>query len=208
MTIMFSAIVSLTLTPMMASRFLSSEKKEHGRIYKFVESIFDGMLKFYERTLDLALRFRFITLLVFLGVLASTVGLFVMIPKGFFPNQDTGIIIGITDAAQDVSFGAMERLQKQVNDVVLQDSAVAGITSSLGAGSGGQTANNGRMYIQLKPFDQRSETASQVIARLSQKMQHVEGIRLFMQPAQDVSVGGRLSRTQYQYTISDPDGDE
>src|SRR5439155_59947 len=126
------------------------------------ESLFDGMLKFYERTLDLALRFRFITLLVFLGVLASTVGLFVMIPKGFFPNQDTGIIIGITDAAQDVSFGAMERLQKQVNDVVLQDPAVAGITSSVGAGSGGQTANNGRMYIQLKPFDQRSETARQV----------------------------------------------
>ncbi|MBV8915901.1 MAG: efflux RND transporter permease subunit, partial [Acetobacteraceae bacterium] len=208
-TIAVSAIVSLTLTPMMASRFLTGEKeKKHGRVYRFVEGLFDGMLGFYRRTLDVALRFRFITLLVFLGVVAGTAGLFMVIPKGFFPSQDTGIIIAITDAAQDISFEAMERLQKQVNDVVLHDPAVAGLTSAVGAGTGGQTANNGRMYIQLKPFDQRSETASQVIVRLSQKMQSVEGIRLFMQPAQDVSVGGRLSRTQYQYTLSDPDGDE
>ena len=207
-TIAVSAMVSLTLTPMMASRFLSSETHEHGRLYKAVEAVFDAMLRFYERTLDVALRFQFVTLMVFFATVASTVGLFVIIPKGFFPVQDTGIIIGITDAAQDVSFQGMQRLQQRVNELVGQDPAVAGVTSSVGAGSGGQTANNGRLYISLKPWSERKENASQVVARLSQKMQGVEGIRLFMQPAQDVSVGGRLSRTQYQYTLSDPDGDE
>ena len=207
-TIVMSAVVSLTLTPMMASRFLTSETKEHGWLYKLVERGFDAMLGFYERTLDIALKFRLITLGVFFATVAVTVGLFIIIPKGFFPTQDTGIIIGITDAAQDVSFEAMERLQRRVNEVVKADPAVASITASVGAGGGGQTANNGRMYITLKPWSERNDTATQVIARLSQKMQAVEGIRLFMQPAQDVSVGGRLSRTQYQYTLSDPDGDE
>ena len=207
-TIAVSAMVSLTLTPMMASRFLSSERHGHGRAYKAVEAMFDAMLRFYERTLDVALRFQFITLMVFLLTVAATVGLFIVIPKGFFPVQDTGIIIGITDAAQDVSFQGMKRLQQRVNELVGQDPAVAGVTSSVGAGAGGQTANNGRLYISLKPWGERSETASQVVARLSKKMQGVEGVRLFMQPAQDVSVGGRLSRTQYQYTLSDPDGNE
>ena len=207
-TIAVSAMVSLTLTPMMASRFLSSERHGHGRVYKAVEAVFDAMLRFYERTLDVALRFQFITLMVFLLTVAATVGLFIVIPKGFFPVQDTGIIIGITDAAQDVSFQGMKRPQQRVNELVGQDPAVAGVTSSVGAGAGGQTANNGRLYISLKPWGERSETASQVVARLSKKMQGVEGVRLFMQPAQDVSVGGRLSRTQYQYTLSDPDGNE
>jgi len=207
-TIAVSAMVSLTLTPMMASRFLKSETKEHGKLYKLVERGFDALLRFYERTLDLALKFRLITLGVFVATVATTVTLFVIIPKGFFPSQDTGIIIGITDAAQDVSFEAMERLQRKVNEVVKADPAVASLTASVGAGGGGQTANNGRMYISLKPWSERDENAGQVIARLTQKMQAVEGIRLFMQPAQDVSVGGRLSRTQYQYTLSDPDGDE
>jgi len=207
-TIAVSAMVSLTLTPMMASRFLSSEHREHGRLYKAVEAVFDAMLRFYERTLDVALRFQFVTLLVFFATVATTVGLFIIIPKGFFPVQDTGIIIGITDAAQDISFQGMQRLQQKVNELVGQDPAVAGVTSAVGAGAGGQTANNGRLYISLKPWNERNENASQVVARLSQKMQGVEGIRLFMQPAQDVSVGGRLSRTQYQYTLSDPDGDE
>ena len=207
-TIAVSALVSLTLTPMMASRFLSSEQKQHGRVYKFVERGFDAMLAFYQRTLDVALRFRFVTLLVFFATVATTIGLFFVIPKGFFPTQDTGIIIGITDAAQDVSFAAMQRLQRQVNDMVMHDPAVASLTANVGAGGGGQTANNGRMYISLKPWSERKDNATQVIARLGQKMQAIEGIRLFMQPAQDVSVGGRLSRTQYQYTLSDPDGDE
>ena len=207
-TIAVSALVSLTLTPMMASRFLSSERREHGRAYKVVERGFDAILGFYERTLDVALKFRFVTLMVFVATVAATAGLFVVIPKGFFPTQDTGIIIGITDAAQDVSFEGMRDLQQRVNALVLKDPAVEHITSSVGAGSGGQTANNGRMYISLKSWDDRKDTATQVIARLSREMQKVEGIRLFMQPAQDVSVGGRLSRTQYQYTLSDPDGDE
>ena len=208
-TIVASAVVSLTLTPMMASRFLVSEHgREHGRIYKFVEAMFDGLVGFYERTLDIALKFRFITLMAFFGVVAATAFLFVIIPKGFFPAQDTGIVIGVTDAAQDVSFAAMKKLQQKVNKFVLDDPAVAGLTSSVGAGAGGQTQNNGRMYIQLKPWSERSDTASQVITRLREKAQDLEGIRLFMQPAQDISVGGRLSRTQYQYTLSDPDGDE
>ena len=207
-TIAVSALVSLTLTPMMASRFLTSGEKKHGRLYRAVEAGFDWLLRGYERTLDVALRFRFVTLMVFFATVAATVGLFVVIPKGFFPTQDTGIIIGITDAAQDVSFEAMKRLQQKVNDIVGKDPAVAGVTSSVGAGSGGQTANNGRMYVSLKPWKDRDANATEVIARLERQMQGVEGIRLFMQPAQDVRVGGRLSRTQYQYTLSDPDGDE
>jgi hydrophobe/amphiphile efflux-1 (HAE1) family protein len=209
MTIVASAVISLTLTPMMASRFLVSEKsRQHGRIYRLVEGMFDAMLGFYQRTLDVALRLRFLTLLVFIGVVAATGALFYIIPKGFFPPQDTGIIIGVTDAAQDVSFDAMKRLQQQVDRLVLDDPAVSGITSAVGAGAGGQTQNNGRMYIQLKPWSDRKDTASQVIVRLSQKAQALNGIRLFMQAAQDVRVGGRLSRTQYQYTMSDPDGAE
>ena len=208
-TILASALVSLTLTPMMASRFLVSEHdREHGRLYKLVERMFDAMVGFYERTLDVALRLRFLTLMVFFAVVAATGVLFYIIPKGFFPAQDTGIIIGVTDAAQDVSFDAMTRLQKQVNQLVMDDPAVAGLTSAVGAGAGGQTQNNGRMYIQLKPWDERSDNASQVITRLSRKSQSLQGIKLFMQPAQDVRVGGRLSRTQYQYTLSDPDGAE
>ncbi len=208
-TIVASAVISLTLTPMMASRFLVSDHgHEHGRIYKLVEGMFDAMVGFYERTLDIALRFRLITLMVFFGVVIATGFLFVVIPKGFFPAQDTGIVIGVTDAAQDVSFAAMKQLQERVNKLVLDDPAVAGLTSSVGAGSGGQTQNNGRMYIQLKPWSERTDNASQVITRLREKAQALEGVRLFMQPAQDISVGGRLSRTQYQYTLSDPDGDE
>ncbi|MGI4792775.1 MAG: efflux RND transporter permease subunit [Janthinobacterium lividum] len=208
-TIVASAIVSLTLTPMMASRFLVSEHgRKHGRLYKMVEAMFDGMVGFYERTLDVALKFRLITLMVFFGVIVATGFLFTIIPKGFFPAQDTGIVIGVTDAAQDVSFAAMSDLQQKINKMILDDPAVAGLTSSVGAGAGGQTQNNGRMYIQLKPWSDRTDTASQVITRLRGKAQDIEGIRLFMQPAQDISVGGRLSRTQYQYTLSDPDGDE
>ncbi|MDP9096339.1 MAG: efflux RND transporter permease subunit, partial [Pseudomonadota bacterium] len=208
-TIIASAVVSLTLTPMMASRFLVSEHgRKHGAVYRFVERMFDGMVGFYERTLDVALRFRFVTLMVFFAVVVGTGTLFYIIPKGFFPAQDTGIVIGVTDAAQDVSFAAMKRLQERVNSMVLDDPAVSGLTSSVGAGAGGQTQNNGRMYVQLKPWSERADTASQVITRLREKAQGLEGIRLFMQPAQDLSVGGRLSRTQYQYTISDPDADE
>ena len=207
-TIAVSAFISLTLTPMMASRFLTSEKREHGRLYNLVERGFDRLLRFYERTLDVALRFRFVTLLVFIATVATTVALFVIIPKGFFPTQDTGLLIAVTDAGQDVSFNEMKRLQRKLNQLVGDDPAVAGVTSSVGAGGGGQTANNGRMYITLKPWSERTANAGQVIARLREKAQKVEGIKLFMQASQDVRVGGRLSRTEYQYTLSDPDGEE
>jgi hydrophobe/amphiphile efflux-1 (HAE1) family protein len=207
-TIVVSALVSLTLTPMMCSRFLSAGSHHHGRIYNIVEAMFDGMLKFYERTLDVALRFRFVTLMVFVATVATTVFLFVIIPKGFFPTQDTGIIIGITDVAQDVSYPAMQKLQHTVDEMVLHDPAVGAVVSSIGAGAGGQTANNGRMYINLKPWDERSDSVTQVIRRLSTKSQALSGIRLFMQPAQDVSVGARLGRTMFQYTIEDEKQDE
>ena len=207
-TIVISAMVSLTLTPMMCSRFLAPEAHKHGRIYNFVESLFDAMLGFYERTLDIAFRFRFVTLMVFVGTVALTGVLYVFIPKGFFPTQDTGIIIGITDVAQDASYGQMSALQAQVDQIVLHDPAVGSIVSSVGAGAGGQTANNGRMYISLKPWDERSDTVTQVIARLDRNMQSLAGIRLYMQPAQDVRVGARLGRTLYQYTLQDSNAEE
>src|SRR5581483_8746364 len=188
-TIVISAMVSLTLTPMMASRFLTAEAHGHGRFYNAIEHFFSGMLRFYERTLDVALRFRFITLMLFIGTVALTVVLYAVIPKGFFPNQDTGIMIGVTDAAQDISFSAMTVLQQQVNRIVLSDPAVASVVGAVGSGVGGQTANNGRMYITLKPWGERKDDVLQVIARLDRKMASVKGIRLFLQPVQDVRVG-------------------
>jgi hydrophobe/amphiphile efflux-1 (HAE1) family protein len=203
LTIVISALVSLTLTPMMASRFLATEPHEHGRIYNHIEHAFAATLRFYERTLDIALRFRRITLLVFLATVSLSVLLYVVIPKGFFPDQDNGILIGTTVAAQDISFDAMATLQQQVNSIVQSDPAVASVVASVGAGVAGQTANNGRMYITLKPWDQRTDTAFQVIDRIDQKIQAVPGIRLFLQAVQDVRVGGRISRTQYEYTLQD-----
>jgi hydrophobe/amphiphile efflux-1 (HAE1) family protein len=206
-TVIVSAFVSLTLTPMMCARFLKQEHGDRGRFYRVIESGFDAMLAFYRRTLGVALRFRFITLMVFLATVATTGVLFVMIPKGFFPTQDIGLIIAITDANQDISYEAMVQRQEQVNKIVHDDPAVDSFASLVGAGNGGQTANNGRLFINLKPWGQR-EPVMQVIARLSQKMQGLEGIRLYMQPAQDITVGGRLARTQYQYTIQDADPGE
>jgi multidrug efflux pump subunit AcrB len=208
MTIVISAAVSLTLTPMMASRFLSSDAHQHGRVYNFIERGFAATLRFYERTLDIALRFRFITLMAFIATVTLSVALYVAIPKGFFPDQDTGILIGTTDAAQDISFTAMSALQQQVNAIVMEDPAVASVVAAVGAGVAGQTANNGRMYITLKPWDQRQDNANQVIARIDRKMQPIQGIRLFLQSVQDVRVGGRISRTQYQYTLQDNRPDE
>jgi hydrophobe/amphiphile efflux-1 (HAE1) family protein len=208
MTIVISALVSLTLTPMMCSRFLSPEAHNHGRIYNAVERMFEAMISFYRRTLDIALRFQFITLMVFFATVTLTCVLYVFIPKGFFPTQDTGIIIGITDAAQDASFDQMSILQRQANNVVLANPNVDSVVSAIGAGAAGQTANNGRMYISLKPWAKRTADATQVIAQIDEKMKAVGGIRLFMQPAQDVSVGARLGRTLYQYTLQDADQNE
>jgi hydrophobe/amphiphile efflux-1 (HAE1) family protein len=207
LTVVISAFVSLTLTPMMCARFLRQETGTHGRLYRIVEAGFDGMLSFYQRTLDVALRHKQITLGVFFATMALTGVLFVNIPKGFFPLQDIGLIIGVTDANQDISYDAMRRLQEQVNDIVQNDPAVASFASQVGAGDNGQTTNNGRVFINLKPWGTR-EPVMDVIARLSQKLETVQGIRLFMQPAQDITVGGRTARTQYQYTIQDVDAKE
>ena len=204
MTVIISAFVSLTLTPMMCARFLKAENHKHGRLYNIVEAMFDGMLGFYRRTLGYALRFRFVTLMVFLATMGVTGFLFVIIPKGFFPQQDIGLIIAITEANQDVSYDDMYKKQEILNQIVHDDPAVSTFASLVGAGNGGQTGNNGRMFINLKPWGDR-EQVMKVIARLSAKAQAIEGFRIYMQPAQDITVGGRLSRTLYQYTLQDAD---
>jgi hydrophobe/amphiphile efflux-1 (HAE1) family protein len=206
-TVIISAFVSLTLTPMMCARFLKAEDHKHGRLYNIVEGMFDGMLGFYRRTLGYALKFRFITLMVFLATMCVTAYLFVIIPKGFFPQQDIGLIIAITEANQDISYEGMYKKQEQLNQIVHNDPAIASFASFMGAGNGGETGNNGRMYINLKPWGQR-EPVMQVIARLNRKAQAIEGFRLYMQPAQDITVGGRLARTLYQYTLQDADPSE
>ena len=204
MTIFVSMIVALTLTPMMASRFLKPEKKdEHGRLYNWSERGFQAMLRGYERGLDLVLDHRLITLLVFIATLGLSVFLFVVIPKGFFPQQDTGLITAITETGEDSSFGAMAQHQVELGDLVLKDPAVAHV--AMAVGGSGNPLNTGRMFITLKPRDQRDVSADQVVARLSRQSQQIEGAKLFLQAAQDVRVGGRASRTQYQYTLQAPD---
>jgi hydrophobe/amphiphile efflux-1 (HAE1) family protein len=205
MTIVVSAMVSLTLTPMLASRFLErDDTTSHGRIYLLFERFFDGMAAGYRRGLDLVLRHQRSTLAFFLATVTAAIALYLIIPKGFFPQQDTGMLIGVSQAAQDVSFPEMERLQQRLTSVVQGDPAVADVVSAIGA-TGGQTINTGRFFITLKPRSERDVTADQIISRLRPKLAEVEGAVLFLQSAQDVQVGGRLSRTQYQYTLQDPD---
>ena len=203
--VVVSGVVSLTLTPMMCSRFLKHHHGEHGRLYKIVEAMFDGLIGFYRRTLDIALKFRFVTLCIFLCTVCVTGYLAVIIPKGFFPTQDTGIIVGITQGAQDISFAEMAQRQMALAKIVGDDPDVAAYSSSMGAGLGGQTGNNGRIYISLKPWDERSSNAQQIIARLAQKTRSVPGAQLFMQAGQDINIGGRLAKTQYQFTLQDAD---
>ncbi len=207
MAIVVSAAVSLTLTPMMASRFLTASKEAgHGRFYAWSERGFDALLKGYERGLDFVLKFRLLTLLVFLATLALSVWLFVIIPKGFFPQQDTGLITGVAESGQGVSFAEMMRHQEALGEVVRKDPAVDHVAMSVGGS--GNALNTGRMFITLKPRDQRSATADQVIARLRPQLAKVEGAALFLQSAQDVRVGGRASRTQYQFTLQGSDLNE
>ena len=204
--VVVSAFVSLTLTPTLCARFLRHQPN-HGRLYLAVEHLFDLLLGFYRRTLDVALRFRSVTLLVFVATVAITAILFVTIPKGFFPLQDTGLIIATTQAAQDISYDAMYAKQSEVNQLIKADPAVAAFASQIGAGTGGQTGNMGRLYISLKPWGTR-DGVSEVIRRLSAKSQKIAGIRLYMQAAQDINVGGRQAQTMYQYTLQDADAAE
>ena len=198
-----SVLVSLTLTPMLASRFLVRESEQHGRLYRAIERMFDALVNAYARGLDLVLRHRFVTLMTFFATIALTAALFVAIPKGFFPTQDTGLISGIMEAAQDVSPQEMKRLQREVATVLSRDPDIAGFGTFFGSGSG-NTLNTARFFIGLKPHDERAASATQIIARLRPQIAKLEGVALFLQPAQDITVGGRISRGQYQYTLQDP----
>ena len=206
LTIAVSVLISLTLTPMLCSRFLKNEDKaSHGRLYKLFERGFDTMLDGYKRGLNVVLRHQFITLCVFLLTLSATVALFIIIPKGFFPQQDTGFIFGSAQAAQDSSFESMNRRMIQLADIVRQDPDVSGVAMF---GNSSQF-NAGFFFIALKPKDEgRRLSADQIITRLRPKLAQVQGASLLMQAGQDINVGGRLARTQYQYTITDANLDE
>jgi HAE1 family hydrophobic/amphiphilic exporter-1 len=207
MTIFVSMVVSLTLTPMMASRFLRAHgETRHGRFYQWSERAFDAMLHGYERGLDLAMRWRFATLMIFFATLGLSVYLFVVIPKGFFPQQDVGLISATSEAGQDVSFAEMMRRQEALGDIVRADPDVASVAMNIGGS--GRAGNNGNMFITLKPRNERSASAQQIIARLRPKLEKVEGARLFMQAAQDVRLGGRPTRTQFEFTLQDANLDE
>ncbi len=208
-TIVLSAVVSLTLTPMMSARILRRKpKQQQGRIYQASERAFERMIAFYGRTLKFVLRYQTITLLVALATLLLTVFLYIIIPKGFFPVQDTGVIQGISQAAQTIGSKAMAEKQQELAKVILADPAVESLSSFIGADGTNTTTNSGRMSINLKPLNQRKISASDVIRRLNSKLEQVQGIQLFMQPVQNITVDDRVSRTQYQYTLEDPDADE
>jgi HAE1 family hydrophobic/amphiphilic exporter-1 len=206
--LILSLVISLTLTPMMCARLLKPETREHGWLYRQSERGFNGLLDLYERSLKVALRHRFVTLLVMLGTIGVTGYLYVVIPKGFFPQQDTGMIVGIAEAAQDISYPAMVQRMETAVGRVLKDPAVFAVGSNIGAGGSTVTLNQGRVFIALKPQAQRDVSASQVISRLQASLADVQGITLYMQAAQDITVGARLSKTQYQYTLTDADSNE
>jgi multidrug efflux pump len=207
-SLVLSLVISLTLTPMMCARLLKPESKQHGRLYRLSERGFDGLVGFYARSLKVALRHRFVTSLVMLGTIAVTGYLYVVIPKGFFPQQDTGMIVAIAEAAQDISYSAMVQRMEAAIGTVMKDPAVSSIGSQIGAGGSTVTLNQGRMFIALKPHDQRDVSAGQVITRLQAHLAGIQGITLYMQAAQDITVGGRLNKTQYQYTLTDADSNE
>ncbi|HWZ07160.1 MAG TPA: efflux RND transporter permease subunit [Bradyrhizobium sp.] len=208
MTIFVSMVVSLTLTPMMASRFLRahSEAPRHGRLYQLSERGFDAMLHAYERGLDVAMRWRLTTLIIFFATVGLSVYLFIIIPKGFFPQQDIGLITATSEASQDVSFAEMVRRQEALGAIVQADPAVASVAMAIGGN--GRAGNNGNVYITLKPLGERDASATQVIARLRPKLEKVDGARLYMQAAQDVRLGGRPTRTQFEFTLQDANLDE
>ena len=208
-TILVSAIVSLTLTPMMCSKLLKHRPEaQQGRLFRASERAFEAVIAFYGRTLKWVLRWQTATLLVAAGTLALTIFLFIRIPKGFFPIQDTGVIQGVSAAAQTVSFQEMAREQQQLADVILKDPAIESLSSFIGIDGTNTTVNTGRILINLKPLDERKINASDVIRRLQPQLAQVAGITLFMQPVQDLTVEDRVSRTQFQYTLEDASEDE
>jgi HAE1 family hydrophobic/amphiphilic exporter-1 len=205
--LILSLLIARTLTPMMCAYLLKPERQEHGWLYRLSERGFDALLYVYEAGLKVVLRHRFMTLMVMLGTIALTGYLYVIIPKGFFPQQDTGLIIGQSEAAQDISFQAMAERQQILLDALLRDPAVATVASAVGAGGGLYTLNDGRVFIQLKPHGQR-DPIDQVMARLRTNLSRIQGITLYMQAAQDITIGARLNKTQFQYTMNDADPGE
>jgi hydrophobe/amphiphile efflux-1 (HAE1) family protein len=204
LAILISGVISLTLTPTLCSRFLrpAASYGKPGLFYLASERAFNWLLGGYERGLKWVLRHQRFMLWVAATTAVVTVLLYIVVPKGFFPQQDTGLMIGITEAAQDVSFETMARLQNRVAAMVLADPAVATLGSFIGAASGSSTLNNGRMFIALKPLGQRKVSADVVIGRLRRQLAGVQGINLFLQPVQDIRVGGRMTKSQYQYALT------
>ena len=205
MTIFVSLVVSLTLTPMMCSRVLKDEHKTaHGKMYMAFERMFDAMLNGYRNLLDRVLRHQRLTLLSFVATVAATVFLYIIIPKGFFPQQDTGMLYGQAETSQDSSYAAMVDRQLQINKIVEEDPDIDNYSSYVGGGQ----YNVSRTFIGLKPWSERKYNADQIIARLNQKMAKVSGVRFFLQSRQDVNLNAQLARTQYQFTLEDADLDE
>jgi multidrug efflux pump len=208
-TLVISAFVSLTLTPMMSARLLHhTPPEEQGRLYHLSGRIVERIIAFYGRTLQFVLRYQTATLLIAVAILVLTAVLYISVPKGFFPTQDSGIIQGISQASGSTSFESMAQKQQELATVLLADPAVESISSFIGADGTNTTLNSGRIDINLKPAGQRGISATEVINRLGPKLAQVEGIKLYMQPVQDITVDDRVSRTEYQYTLEDPNRDE
>jgi multidrug efflux pump len=208
-TILVSAVVSLTLTPMMCSKLLRHKTDaQRGKFYEASERAFQRVIDFYGETLQWVLQHQTATLFVAAGTLVLTIWLYILIPKGFFPVQDTGIIQGISEAPQSISFDAMSQRQQALVRVILKDPAVQSLSSFIGVDGTNTTLNNGRIQINLKPLEERKINASDVIRRLQPELEKVDGITLYMQPVQDLTVEDRVSRTQFQYTLEDPDANE
>jgi multidrug efflux pump len=208
-TILVSAFVSLTLTPMMCAKLLKSHSGlEHSRFYRASEDVYNRVIAFYGRTLQFVLRHQTTTLLVTVGTLALTLYLYVVVPKGFFPVQDTGMIVGISEVPQSSSFDAMVQRQQALTQIILKDPNVASLSSFIGVDGTNTTPNAGRIQINLKPRDERKRLASDIIRDLQPQLAQVEGITLFMQPVQDLTVEDRVSRTQFQYSAEDADANE
>src|SRR5205807_7375755 len=205
-TILISAVVSLTLTPMMCARLLRrTRESEQGWFYRVSQRGFDRTIERYGRSLRWVLSHQTATLMVAGATLALTVLLYILVPKGFFPIQDTGVIVGISEAPQSISFGAMAARQQELAEVILKHPAVESLSSFIGVDGTNTTLNSGRILINLKPPSQRKATAEQVIRRLQSAVTDVEGATLFLQPVQDLTVEDRVSRTQYQYSLEDAD---
>ncbi|PWB33960.1 multidrug transporter subunit MdtB [Pseudomonas sp. SDI] len=207
--ILISLVVSLTLTPMMCARLLKREPKAHeqGRFYRASGAWIDWLIAHYARALTWVLKHQPLTLLVAVATLGLTVLLYLMVPKGFFPVQDTGVIQGISEAPQSISFAAMSQRQQELSAIILKDPAVQSLSSYIGVDGDNATLNSGRVLINLKPHGERDLTAAQVISRLQPQLDKLVGIRLFMQPVQDLSIEDRVSRTQYQFSLSSPDAE-